>query len=228
MTPLLHAIDMSKSYKDTRQEKDDVSVLKEVNLSVYPGDCISIMGPSGSGKSTLLHILGCMDRPTSGAFYFKGKNTQDLEDKSLSAIRAQEVGFVFQSFNLIPYLNVYENVILPFQYLEESERSIQEKALEALEQVKLSHRLKHLPKELSGGEIQRAAIARSLVKKPSLILADEPTGNLDSVNGHSVIALLKELNKNGVTLIVITHDKSIATQFNTHYKIHEGKIWQCS
>lgn len=226
MEPLLKAVKMSKSYSGSKSEREDVHVLKEVEFTVFSGESCSIMGPSGSGKSTLLHILGCMDRPTAGQFFFLGQETSSLNDKALSAIRAKEIGFVFQSFNLIPHLTVYENVVLPFQYLPST--SIKEKAHEALEQVKLSHRLKHLPKELSGGEIQRTAIARALVKKPSIILADEPTGNLDSTNGNGIISLLEELNLSGVTILVITHDPIVAARFKTHYQIEDGKLYHAN
>lgn len=221
LKPLILAQKISKIYK---MNFGEIFPLKEASVEIFPGDSVSIMGPSGSGKSTLLHILGCLDRPSSGNLFYKGKNIKSLSDVELSLLRAKEIGFVFQAFNLLSHLNVYENIILPFQYQESLSLYSEEKVLKVVDQVKLSHRLYHLPSELSGGELQRAAIARALVISPALILADEPTGNLDSTSSNSIISLLKEVNIMGVTVVVITHDDKVASQFHRNLKMQDGAL----
>lgn len=224
MIPLLHTKNACKTYRGTGDSAEMLDVLKNVTIDIFPGDSIAIMGRSGSGKSTLLHILGCFDRPTKGQCFFKGKDTQEFSDKELSAIRSRDVGFVFQAFNLIPHLNVYENVLLPFQYHSDPPINYKEQVLSAIERVNLSHRLHHRPKELSGGEMQRAAIARAIVARPSVVLADEPTGNLDSVNSAAVLALLQQINSEGIAVVVVTHDSNIACRFATSYSMHDGVL----
>ena len=208
--PLVCVNDLSKSY---RLEHGIVHALRKINLEVYQGQSVALMGPSGSGKSTLLHILGCLDRPTTGSYLLKEQDVSSLDDRTLSTLRASQIGFVFQSFNLIPQLNVFENVEVPFLYQAQSlsEKEISDRVLYAIERVGLQHRLNHLPFQLSGGESQRVAIARALAIHPLLILADEPSGNLDSENGRKILELFQELNAQGTTLMLVTHDRSVAS-----------------
>lgn len=217
---------ISKSYK---MGCGSVSALKHVDLQVMSGDFLAIMGPSGSGKSTLMHLLGCLDIPTTGSYFLRGQNVSDLDDQALSLIRATQIGFVFQSYNLIPQLNVIENVELPFSYhtgIERNKRkvNIREASLLALKKVGLSHRLYHLPTELSGGEMQRVAIARALVIKPMLILADEPTGNLDFETGSSILSLFQDLNAQGVTILIVTHDEFVAKYCQRLIRMRDGMV----
>lgn len=211
---------MSKSYQ---MGHSCVSALKDVDLQVRRGEMLAIMGPSGSGKSTLMHLLGCLDKPTEGRYLLNGQNISKLDDKALSLIRATQIGFVFQSFNLIPQLNVIENVEVPFLYRHDKKLSRQS-ILKALERVGLGHRLGHLPTELSGGEMQRVAIARALAVNPFLILADEPTGNLDFETGRSILTLFQELNVQGVTIIIVTHDEFVSQHCRRLIKMRDGKI----
>jgi putative ABC transport system ATP-binding protein len=188
----------------------NVPALQGVNLAVEEGAHISLMGPSGSGKTTLLNLLGCLDTPTSGRYLFEGDEISRMDDDQLSEIRSRRIGFVFQSYNLIPHLTVLENIGLPLFYQGKDERIITEKALELARTVGLSDRIKHRPAELSGGQQQRVAIARALANDPSILLTDEPTGNLDTKTGTEIMNLLKRLNEEGKTLFVITHDRKIA------------------
>jgi putative ABC transport system ATP-binding protein len=181
------------------------------------------MGPSGSGKSPLMHLLGCLDKPSEGLYIFNHQNISDLDDKALSLIRATQIGFVFQSFNLIPQLNVIENVEVPFLY-RSGKKEYRESVIKALERVGLGHRLNHLPTELSGGEMQRVAIARALAVDPCLILADEPTGNLDFETGRSILTLFQELNSQGVTIIIVTHDEFVGKHCSRLIRMRDGKI----
>lgn len=202
-----------------------VHALKSVDLQIFPADSLAIMGASGSGKSTLLHLLGCLDSPTAGRYLLDQEDVSSLSDNRLALIRAQKIGFVFQSFNLIPQLNVFENVEMPFLYQKKSvPENLQELIKEALEKVGLSHRLSHHPAELSGGEMQRVAIARALVTKPLLVLADEPTGNLDSANGKAILKLFSELHLQGVTLVMVTHDTQIASHCKRFIRMQDGLI----
>ena len=187
-----------------------VHALRDVNFAVEQGEMISIMGPSGSGKSTLLNLLGCLDTPTRGAYILGGRDISTLIDDDLSEIRATEIGFVFQSYNLITQLNVVENIEIPLYYQGMSEHDSYERAVELGERVGLGHRLTHVPTELSGGERQRVGIARALASSPLIVLADEPTGNLDTKTGAQILELLQELNEDGVTMLVVTHDPRIA------------------
>ncbi len=204
-----------------------VPALKQIDLAIAHGESVAIMGPSGSGKSTLLHLLGCLDTPTEGHYFFDQCDISHFNDQRLATIRATKIGFVFQSFNLIPQLNVYENVELPFVYqgkIDPNNQGIRERILCSIERVGLAERVTHLPRELSGGEMQRVAIARALAVNPLLILADEPTGNLDSATAKSVMALFQELNAQGVTLLIITHDEQIGSHCRRLIRMRDGVI----
>jgi len=220
--PLLVDIqNMSKSY-DIKGRS--IPVLKGVDLQVASGDFISIMGPSGSGKSTLLHLIGMLDRPDTGQYLFKGRSILNVSDQELSAYRSRAIGFVFQTFNLIPSLSVLENVKLPFLYASGTNQNAHKRSIKAIEQVGLKARMDHKPSELSGGEMQRAAIARAIAIEPEIILADEPTGNLDSVTGKEILTLLSGLNQKNVAVVMITHDAKVASQAHIHITIKDGKI----
>ncbi len=192
--------------------------LRGVNFSLEQGEMIAIMGPSGSGKSTLLNLLGCLDTPTRGQYLLGGRDISTLTDDELSEIRASEIGFIFQSYNLIMQLNVVENIEIPLYYRGLSEHESYDRAVELADRVGLGHRLTHVPTELSGGERQRVGIARALASSPLIVLADEPTGNLDTKTGQQILDLLRELNEDGVSMIVVTHDERIAaiTQRTLH------------
>lgn len=205
----------------------EVSVLESLDLHVESGEFVAIRGASGSGKSTLLHVLGCLDRPSAGEYRFAGQPMQALDDDALSAFRANDVGFVFQSFHLLPELSARENVALPFLYrggISEASGDVEQAVSEALAQVGLSERAEHLPAQLSGGEMQRVAIARAVVKRPRLLLADEPTGNLDSATGREILDLLAGLNRDGTTLILVTHDASVANRANRQLLLRDGRF----
>ena len=198
--------------------------MRGINLSVEKGEFISIMGPSGSGKTTLMNIIGCLDTPSSGEYELNGSLVSKLEDDELARIRNKEIGFVFQSFNLLAKNSVLENVMLPLKYAGFEKSEAVKKSNEVIDKVGLSDRLAHTPAELSGGQQQRVAIARALVNKPSIIFADEPTGNLDSKTGKEVMTIFKELNASGQTIILITHEESIANQSNRIITIKDGLI----
>lgn len=199
-----------------------LTVLKEVNLEVRHGEFIAIMGKSGSGKSTLLYLLGCMDLPTAGRYDFNGTAVAGLDDVQLSLLRNKSIGFIFQTFNLIHTLNVFENVVIPLHYagLPPAERA--PKCIPLIEKVGLADRITHTPSQLSGGEMQRVAIARALVNDPLLILADEPTGNLDSATSAEIMQLIQELNRQGKTVIMVTHDRNIAAFAKRTVHIQDG------
>ena len=201
-----------------------VHALRGVSFSIEVGEFVSIMGPSGSGKSTLMNIVGCLDTPSKGTYLLNDKNVGNLDEEQLAGIRNREIGFVFQKFHLLPRSSALENVALPLKYasVKQSERLI--RAEEVLDKVGLSHRLTHKPTELSGGEQQRVAIARALVNTPSILFADEPTGNLDSKTGHEVLEIFKDLNKRGQTIVVITHEREIAEQSQRIITIKDGEI----
>ncbi|MBI3671445.1 ABC transporter ATP-binding protein [Candidatus Azambacteria bacterium] len=195
-----------------------------VSFAIAKGEFVSIMGPSGSGKSTLLQVLGFLDRQSSGEYLFEDKLTDEYSDEEIARIRNEKVGFVFQTFNLLPRINVFENVKLPLMYSQIPERDWDKIALDAIKSVGLSHRADHIPAKLSGGERQRVAIARALVNEPDLIFADEPTGNLDSKSGEQVMELISNLNKEGHTIILITHETYTANYAQRIIKIQDGKI----
>lgn len=203
---------------------EKVFALKGIDLSIKKGEFVSIMGPSGSGKTTLMNIIGCLDSPSKGDYFLNGKLVSDLSDDELAKIRNQEIGFIFQSFNLLARNSALSNVLLPTKYAGLDGKKSLSIAKEMLELVGLSDRTDHTPSELSGGQQQRVAIARALVNKPSIIFADEPTGNLDSKTGQDVMNLLKDLNNNGQTIIIITHEDNIANQSNRIIKIKDGLI----
>jgi putative ABC transport system ATP-binding protein len=207
-----------------RTEEVETTALNKVNLDVKEGEYVAVMGPSGCGKSTLLNILGLLDNPTSGSYVFNGTEVANLKERDRTVFRKGNIGFVFQSFNLIDELNVYENVELPLIYLKMKSSERKKKVEEALERMKISHRAKHFPQQLSGGQQQRVAIARAVVANPRLILADEPTGNLDSKNGIEVINLLTELNKEGTTIIMVTHNDRDAGYAHRIVNLFDGQV----
>jgi putative ABC transport system ATP-binding protein len=222
MPAMLEVSDLCKRYVLAGRE---VAVLDRLDLQVEAGEFVAIRGASGSGKSTLLHVLGCLDRPSAGDYRFAGQPMQMLDDDALSAFRANDVGFVFQSFHLLPELTARENVALPFLYrggVAEAGGDAEQAVSEALAQVGLSERAEHLPAQLSGGEMQRVAIARAVVKRPRLLLADEPTGNLDSATGREILDLLAGLNRGGTTLILVTHDASVANRAGRQLLLRDG------
>ena len=201
-----------------------VKALNGIDLSVEKGEFISIMGPSGSGKTTLMNIIGCLDSPTNGTYHLNERSVSELDDDELAKIRNEEIGFVFQSFHLLPRSTALENVMLPLKYAGCSEHEAIKRSKKVLENVGLQDRVKHSPSELSGGQQQRVAIARALVNKPSILFADEPTGNLDSKTGNEVMNLFKDLNNQGQTIIIITHEDNIASQSNRIITIMDGLI----
>lgn len=222
---------MSKSLVETknltkifRRGGNQVNALRSISVSISEKEFVAIMGPSGSGKSTLMHILGCLDRPTSGTYHLGGHDISHLNDKQLSRIRANRIGFVFQTYNLIPQFNVLENVRLPYLYRDDEEQLGHFRAVSAIEKVGLTERMWHRPSELSGGELQRVAIARAISISPSMILADEPTGNLDTHTGKSIIDLFLQLNSQGATVILVTHDKDVAMSAQRVLRIRDGMI----
>ncbi|HQA60519.1 MAG: ABC transporter ATP-binding protein [Tepidanaerobacter sp.] len=198
---------MTKVYKSGENE---VVALKDVNLHIKKGEFVAIMGPSGSGKSTLMNILGCLDKPTSGEYYLEGKAISQLDSRQLAHIRNKKIGFVFQNFNLLPRMNALRNVEIPMIYAGVSSGDRRARAMEALKSVGLEDRWHHKPNELSGGQRQRVAIARALVNSPRIILADEPTGNLDSKSGAEIMEIFTELHRNGATIVLVTHENEIA------------------
>lgn len=207
-----------------RTEEVETTALNKVSLEVKEGEYVAVMGPSGCGKSTLLNILGLLDNPTSGSYIFNGTEVANLRERDRTIFRKGNIGFVFQSFNLIDELNVYENVELPLIYLKMKTAERKKKVEDALERMKISHRAKHFPQQLSGGQQQRVAIARAVVANPRLILADEPTGNLDSKNGIEVINLLSELNKEGTTIIMVTHSDRDAGYAHRIVNLFDGQV----
>ena len=221
MSILIQIEDLCKVYNPGENE---VRALDHVSLTVNTGEYVAIIGQSGSGKSTLMNMLGCLDVPTSGEYILNGQNVSRLTDDELSDIRNQEIGFIFQGFNLIPSFTAVENVELPLLYRGIGKRERHELAVKALEKVGLSKRMDHRPSEMSGGQQQRVAIARAIAQAPPVILADEPTGNLDSGSSKEIIQILKELHKEGRTVILITHDNEIAAQAKRVIRIKDGKI----
>lgn len=219
--PVVRITDLKKTYF---MGKVEVRALQGINITVQRGEFVSIMGPSGCGKSTLMHIVGCLDRPTSGDIKLDEVDVDELNDNDLAEIRNKKVGFVFQTFNLLPKLNAIENVELPLIYAGVKPEQRRKKAAELLESVGLKDRMFHKPSELSGGQSQRVAIARSLVNDPSILLADEPTGNLDSKSGDEIIHLFTELNQRGITMIIVTHDQEIADCSKRIVRLKDGLV----
>jgi putative ABC transport system ATP-binding protein len=202
----------------------DFTALKNIKLKIEKGEFTSIMGPSGSGKSTLMNILGCLDRMDSGTYFLNGKNVSNLGDKELAYIRNKEIGFVFQAFNLLPRMTVLENVELPMAYAGISMKERREKAMSALDKVGLSDRVKHRPNEISGGQKQRVAIARAIVNTPAVIMADEPTGNLDTKSSVEIMKIFQDLNNEGATIIMVTHENDIAQHTKRIVRFKDGEI----
>jgi putative ABC transport system ATP-binding protein len=217
-------IDLTDITKNYRMGEVEFTVLSEVSLTVQKGELIAIMGPSGSGKSTLMNIIGCLDRPTSGKYRFENREISTLTDDDLAVIRNGKIGFVFQTFNLLPRFSALKNVEVPLIYSGVPARSRRERAAPLLEKVGLADRMQHKPAELSGGQQQRVAIARALVNNPPLLLADEPTGNLDSRSGEDILNILTGLNRQGVTIIIVTHDKDIAARCKRIINLKDGRI----
>lgn len=201
-----------------------VYVLKGIDLEIKKGDYVALMGPSGSGKSTLMNLLGCLDTPTSGTYILNGKDVSQMQDDELAEIRNKEIGFIFQTFNLLPRTTALDNVALPMIYAGHSKSERTTRATEVLKQVNLADRMDHQPNQLSGGQRQRVAIARALVNKPSIILADEPTGNLDSKTSEEIMALLEEIHQKGNTIIVVTHEEDIAAHAKRIIRMRDGMI----
>jgi putative ABC transport system ATP-binding protein len=201
-----------------------VYVLKGIDLVINKGEYVALMGPSGSGKSTLMNLLGCLDTPTSGSYILNGKDVSQMRDDELAEIRNKEIGFVFQTFNLLPRTTALDNVALPMIYAGHSKTERRERATEVLKQVNLADRMDHQPNQLSGGQRQRVAIARALVNNPSIILADEPTGNLDSKTSEEIMALFGEIHKNGNTVILVTHEEEIAEHAHRIIRLRDGMV----
>lgn len=221
MDTLVKVQDMCKIYNPGENE---VRALDHVSLEIHRGEFVAIIGHSGSGKSTLMNMLGCLDVPTSGRYFLNGKDVSNLTDDELSDIRNLEIGFIFQGFNLIPNLTARENVELPLIYRGVGKKERSALAEESLQMVGLEHRMEHKPSEMSGGQQQRVAIARAIAARPPIILADEPTGNLDSKSTQEIMNVLKDLHKSGRTVILITHDDEIAAQVKRVIRIKDGKI----
>ena len=207
-----------------RTEEVETVALNDVSMEVNEGEFIAIMGPSGCGKSTLLNILGLLDNPTAGTYHLAGREVGHLTEKDRTQARKGNIGFVFQSFNLIEEMNVFENVELPLVYMKINRQERRKRVEEALRRMNISHRAKHFPNQLSGGQQQRVAIARAVVANPKLILADEPTGNLDSKNGHDVMDLLSELNREGTTIVMVTHSRHDASFAHRIINLFDGQI----
>lgn len=218
-------LELQGIYKNYLTDSFEVPVLKNINLSVEEGEYLAIMGPSGSGKSTLMNIIGCLDKPTQGTYLFDGIDISSQKDASLSEIRNRGIGFVFQNFNLLPRQTALENVELPLLYANVKKKKRREIAKQALERVGLGDRINFLPTQLSGGQKQRVAIARAIANNPKILLADEPTGALDSKSGDQVMELFSQLNSEGVTIVMITHEKAIADCANSTVVIYDGELY---
>lgn len=217
-------IEASELWKTYQMGAEEIHALQGVDLSLEPGDYLAIMGPSGSGKSTLMNLLGCLDTPTRGTYLLNEREVSSMSDDELARVRNREIGFVFQTFNLLPRATALHNVELPLIYAGVTARERQQSAMRALEQVDLADRVKHRPNELSGGQRQRVAIARALVNNPSILLADEPTGNLDSATGREILALFDKLNQRGHTIIVVTHEAEVARHAGQVVHLRDGRV----
>ena len=218
---IIHLDNIQKSYFMGKQE---LQVLKGISLDILKNEYVALMGPSGSGKSTLMNIIGCLDTPSGGRYILNKKDVSQMEDNSLAEVRNKEIGFVFQQFNLLPRLTALENVALPLVYAGMSRKLRNEKAMHVMEMVSLTDRSHHKPNELSGGQCQRVAIARALVNDPSIILADEPTGNLDSKTSYEIMGIFDEIYKNGNTIITVTHEEDIANHSRRIVRLRDGVI----
>ena len=217
-------LELTDICKDYAQGKNPVRVLKNVNLTVEKGDYLAIMGPSGSGKTTLMNLIGCLDVPTSGGYRLEGRDLKDLTDDELADVRNKYIGFVFQSFHLLPKMNALDNVALPLLYAGVPLKERRARAEEALKAVELGARMEFMPNQLSGGQCQRVAIARAMVTKPTLLLADEPTGALDTKSGNQIMDIFRQLSRDGMTIIMITHEESIAQCADKIYYILDGEL----
>jgi putative ABC transport system ATP-binding protein len=221
MASIIHLEEIRKSYYIGNNE---LEVLKGISLDIFKNEYVALMGPSGSGKSTLMNILGCLDTPSQGTYVLNGKDVSQMVDNSLADVRNKEIGFVFQQFNLLPRLTALENVALPLVYAGMTKKQRNEKAMHVLGLVSLTDRSHHKPNELSGGQSQRVAIARALVNDPSIILADEPTGNLDSKTSHEIMAIFGEIHRNGNTVVLVTHEEDIAGHAHRVVRLRDGII----
>ena len=218
-------LELKNVYKNYYRGKTEVPVLKAIDLQVSEGEYLAIMGPSGSGKTTLMNLIGCLDVPTSGDYILDGKKINELDDNALADIRNQYIGFVFQNFHLLPKMNALDNVALPLLYAGVSPKERKARAAEALKMVGLEERMNFLPNQLSGGQCQRVAIARAMVTNPKLLLADEPTGALDTASGNQVMEIFRDLSRKGMTIIMITHEPSIAACADKTYHILDGELY---
>lgn len=221
MPPIIHLADIVKSYYMGKQE---LQVLRGITLDINKNEYVALMGPSGSGKSTLMNILGCLDSPSGGKYILNGKDVSGMHDNELAEVRNKEIGFVFQQFNLLPRLTAAENVALPLVYSGIGKKERTERALEVLLKVKLDDRSQHKPNELSGGQCQRVAIARALINNPSIILADEPTGNLDSITSYEIMDILGKIHADGNTVILVTHEEDISTFAGRIIRLKDGQV----
>ncbi len=221
MNAIIHLENIRKSYYMGKQE---LQVLKGISLDIYKNEYVALMGPSGSGKSTLMNILGCLDSPTGGDYILNGHRVSEMQDNDLAEVRNREIGFVFQQFNLLPKLTAAENVALPLIYSGVSRKQRTEMAMHVLEQVDLADRSHHRPNELSGGQCQRVAIARALVNNPSLVLADEPTGNLDTKTSYEIMNIFSRLQERGNTIVLVTHEEDIANYAKRIVRLRDGVI----
>ena len=220
----MHLIEMKDIAKDYEMGEATVHALRGIDLEVEAGEFLAIVGPSGSGKSTLMNMIGCLDRPSTGEYYLEGRKVDELNDDDLAGIRNKSIGFVFQTFNLLPRTNCLHNVELPLLYSSVGRKHREKKALEMLQRVGLGSRVYHNPNELSGGERQRVAIARALVNDPAIVLADEPTGNLDSKTGSEIMAIFAELNGEGKTIVLVTHERYIAEYSRRVVYLRDGRV----
>ena len=219
-------LELKNIYKEYIQGKMSVPFLKNVDFSMEEGEYVAIMGPSGSGKTTLMNIIGCLDQPTQGQFFLDGEDVSKCTENQMSDIRLRKIGFVFQSFHLLPRQSALTNVELPLNYAKVPKKERRERAFQALERVGLADRVDFLPNQLSGGQMQRVAIARAIVNNPKLLLADEPTGALDSKSGAQVMELFQKLNDEGVSVLMITHDAEIAAHAKRMVMIRDGEVWE--